>query len=178
MNYFELFNIPVSLHVDPATIKKTFYELSRKYHPDFYTNKTDADQAEALEISSMINKAYRVFQSEDETIRYVLMLKGLMEEEEKYTLKPAFLMEVMEINEGLMELEMDNDPQKLNELKQKSDELLKEIYEEVAPIIENYRDGVTTTEELLQVKDYYYKKKYLKRILESISGIPNIASRS
>ena len=31
-------------------------------------------------------------------------------------------------------------------------------------IIENYKEGVTTEEELLQVKEYYFKKKYLERL--------------
>jgi len=178
MNYFELFNIPISLRVDAAALKNRFYELSRKYHPDFVTNGTEEEQSEALEKSSLLNKAYKTFQRQDDTIKYVLQLKGLLEEEEKYELRPAFLMEVMELNEGLMELEVDEDPAGLALLKEKAENLSKEMYEEVASIISNYREGITTTEELLQVKDYYYRKKYLNRILESIAGMPNIASRN
>ena len=49
MNYFELFDIPVSLQPNRQLIKQKFYELSRKYHPDFYTQENDAEQAEDLE---------------------------------------------------------------------------------------------------------------------------------
>ena len=58
----------------------------------------------------------------------------------------------------------------------KTKELLNQIYNDVAPIVENYQEGTTTEKELLQVKDYYYKKKYLQRILDKIHQIRNIAS--
>ena len=177
MNYFELFNIPVSLAVDPALIKKKFYELSREFHPDFFTNSGEEAKMESLGKSSMVNKAYRVFNNPDETIKYVLKLKGLLEEEEKYSLKPDFLMEVMEINEGLMDLELDPNPALLKKLEEKSRLLLKEMYDEVAGIIGHYREGVTSFEDLLLVKEYYFRKKYLNRILERISGMSNIAPR-
>ena len=101
MNYFELFGIPVSLTIDKSKLAKKYFELQKKYHPDFFTQNNEAEQDEALEKSSAINKALKVFQNKDSTIKYVLQLKGLLEEEEKYQLRPDFLMEVMELNEQL-----------------------------------------------------------------------------
>ena len=176
MNYFELYGIPVQLNPDKAYVKQKYYELSRRYHPDFYSAASSGEQAENLRISSDVNKAYKAFQDPDATIRYVLQLKELLEDEEKYQLDPEFLMEVLEINESLMDMEINNDGQ-LESLKQQVYALQDEIYKPVEQVIEGYREGVTTTEELLQVKDYYYKKKYLQRILDKIGGISNIAAR-
>ena len=86
MNYFESFEIPIALQVDISKLKPKFYALSRQYHPDFFTNKDEAMQAEALERSSALNKAFKTFGNASETIKYVLQLKGLLEEEEKYQL--------------------------------------------------------------------------------------------
>ena len=176
MNYFELYGIPVQLNPDKALIKQKYYELSRRYHPDFYSSASPEDQAENLRISSDVNKAYKAFQDQDATIRYVLQLKELLEDEEKYQMDPGFLMEVLEVNESLMDMES-NDEGQVESLKKQVNALQDEIYEPVKPVIEGYREGVTTTEELLQVKDYYYKKKYLHRILDKIGGISNIAAR-
>ena len=176
MNYFELYGLPVLMKVDTSGLQTKFYELSRKHHPDFHVNSSETDQAEALEISADINKAYKVFQNTDETIKYVLQLKDLIHDEEKYELDPEFLMEVMEINEDLMDLETSADNEALERTLLKTKDLLNEIYNEVAPIVENYQEGVTTEKELLQVKGYYYKKKYLQRILDKIHQIRNIAS--
>jgi molecular chaperone HscB len=176
MNYFELYGLPVLMKVDVSEIKKKFYELSRKYHPDFYTQDDETRQAEVLEKSADVNKAFKVFQNTDDTIKYVLQLKELVHDEEKYELDPEFLMEVMDINEKLMELEMGGDKETLEECEQQTKELLNEIYTDVAHIVENYQEGITTEKELLQVKGYYYKKKYLQRILDKIYQIRNIAS--
>ena len=176
MNYFELYGLPVLMKVDPSEIKKKFYELSRQYHPDFHAQADDASQAETLEKSADVNKAYKVFQNTDDTIKYVLQMKNLIHDEEKYELDPEFLMEVMDINEELMELESGADKEALERCVEKTKELLNQIYNDVKPVVENYQEGSTTEKELLQVKSYYYKKKYLQRILDKIYQIRNIAS--
>ncbi|MBP8115124.1 MAG: Fe-S protein assembly co-chaperone HscB [Chitinophagaceae bacterium] len=168
MTYFELFEIPVQLKINTAALSKKFFELSRKYHPDFFANDTDENQAEALERSAILNKAWKTFQSTDGTIKYVLMEKGLLEEEEKYELPAAFLMEVMDINEQLMDAD---NAEATKSIQQTIDNLQSEIYEPVAKNVEEYKEGETTEAELLQVKDYYYKKKYLDRIRKQLAGM-------
>jgi molecular chaperone HscB len=165
MNYFELFEIPVTLTVDPSALKNKFFALSKKYHPDYFSAADEETQANALENSALLNKAWKTFQSRDATIQYVLEEKNLLEKEEKYELPADFLMEVLEINESLMDDESSRNPELLIQV----DKLEDDIYEPVKAIIENYRDGVTTDEELLKVKEYYYKKKYLDRIRRQLS---------
>jgi molecular chaperone HscB len=98
-----------------------------------------------------------------------LQLKGLLEEEEKYQLPPGFLMEVLEINEKLMDAE--DDPELKLSLQSAINNLQSEIYEPVKETVEHYQEGVTTAKELLQVKEYYYKKKYLHRIQQQLNGM-------
>lgn len=162
MNYFELYQLPLSLQPDPAKVKAKFYELSRLYHPDFHGQATEEEQAEALEKVSQVNLAWKVFQHPDETLKYVLQLKGLLEEEEKYQLSPDFLMDMMDLNEQAMEA---SDQAGREQLIQTIHQLQQEIYEPVAKIVADYQEGVTTQEELLQVKEYYFRKKYLDRVL-------------
>ena len=176
MTYFDLYELPVGFQVNQAVLKKKFYALSRHYHPDYHTHLTEPEQREVLEKSSMVNKAYHTFAEEDETIRYVLEIKGLLEAEEKYRLDPEFLMEVMDINEELMELELDETREQLMNVEQKTNRLLLKIYDDVAGTLGSYQEGITSEEELLRVKDFYYRKKYLQRILDRIGGIRNIVS--
>ena len=159
MNYFELFELPVSFKIDKSKLALKYFELQKKYHPDFFAQGTEHEQEQALEISSQLNKALKIFKNQEETIKYVLQLKGLLEEEEKYQLPPDFLMEMMELNEELS----------ASTSKQITD-IEKGLYAHVQTIIENYDDTATTTVDLLKVKEYYYKKKYLQRILDRIAG--------
>jgi len=159
MNYFELFNLPVTIEVDKALLTKKYFELQKKYHPDFFTNANEAEQAEALETSSQINKGFKVLQNTDDTIKYILQQKDLLEEEEKYQLPPEFLMEVMELNENLS----DGSRAAIEQFEN-------EIYSDVRDDIEHYNNAAITTPQLLKIKEYYFKKKYLQRILDRMDG--------
>ncbi len=169
MNYFQLFDIPVSFQPDKTLLKSKFFELSRKYHPDFFTRESEREQSDALEKASMVNKAYKTFQNQDETIKYVLQLKELLEDEEKYQLPADFLMDMMEFNEKMMDAKMENDNEAITNIKESIHAVQGAIYSPVNPIVEGYEEGKTTTEEMLRVKEYYYKKKYLNRILATMS---------
>jgi len=166
MNYFELFEIPVQLTIDKSSLFQKFFELSKKYHPDYFINESAEKQTEALEKSALLNKAFKIFQNTDETIKYVLQLKGLLEEEEKYQLPPDFLAKVMDINEQLMEV--DDNPELKSGLQEAINKLQSEIYKPVKELVEHYQDGHATEKELLQIKDYYYKKKYIDRIRQQV----------
>lgn len=161
MTYFELFNLPITLNVDTSGLSKKYFELQRRYHPDRFGQSTEAEKEEALQVSSQINSAYKILKDQDETIKYVLQLKGLLEEEEKYQLSPDFLMEVMELNEELEEGMTET-------IQAKIDQLKKELYATVETIITDYQEGLTSEKELLQVKEYYFKKKYLDRMVENL----------
>jgi len=167
MDYFELFEIPVQLKVDTTRLSGKFFELSRKFHPDYFAGEEEGAQAAALEQSANLNKAWKIFQNPDATIKYVLQEKGLLEEEEKYELPPDFLMEVMDLNEQLMEMDETDDRGQLSAV---IAQLSSQIYEPVKEIVEGYQEGVTSEKELLQVKEYYYKKKYLDRIRRELNG--------
>ena len=157
MNYFELFDIPITLNIDNSQLSKKYVELQKKYHPDFYTQSDVEEQESVLQKSSDINKALKIFRNKEQTIKYVLGLKGLLQEEEKFQLPPDFLMDVMDLNENLS----DGSTIAINAFE-------KDIYSGVEKIIENYDDATISTENLLKIKEYYFKKKYLQRILDRL----------
>ena len=76
-------------------------------------------------------------------------------------------MEVLELNELLMEADAD-DKASLQDIRRKTEAISNELYDDIKPILEHYQEGVTSEKELLQVKDYYFKKKYLQRILDKL----------
>ena len=168
MEYFDLFGISPALQVDRAKLSRRFFELSRQYHPDYHIKATAAEQQEVLEKSALLNKAWKTFGDPDALIRYVLMEKGLLAEEEKYELAPAFLAEVMDINEALMDAD---DPAAVAALQEQIDELETKIYTPVKALVENYRENDTPAEALLQVKEWYFRKKYLSRIRQQLAGM-------
>jgi molecular chaperone HscB len=169
MDYFELYNIPRSFHPDPAEVKKKFYELSRQYHPDRFTLSGDTAKAEALRMSALNNEAYKVLNDPDATMSYILKLHEALEDEEKYNLPPAFLLEVMELNETLSDYE--TDPENETAKSQASDSLEEQLTawnSEVGPLTAQYHPENPDTTLLQKLKDHYFRKKYLLRIKERI----------
>jgi molecular chaperone HscB len=68
----------------------------------------------------------------------------------------------------MMDAKIDQDIDAITKLKQAIAKFEDEIYQPVKHIVEEYEEGKTTTAELLKVKEYYYKKKYLNRILATM----------
>jgi len=169
MNYFELYELPVSFILDKNEVKRKFYQLSKKYHPDFYTLESEEKQAEILELSTLTNEAYQVLSDDDKRMKYVLSLRNMLDEEGKAQIPQDFLMEMMDVNETLMELEFDFDENNFSQLKNTLREKENALYETVHSTLENYQDGTTPDSELKKIKEYYYKKRYLLRIQENLN---------
>jgi molecular chaperone HscB len=169
MNYFEFYGIPISFQMDIAQLKRLFLAKSRQYHPDFYAQSNDEAQEQALEMATYNNKAYQTLSDLDQRIAYILTLKGLMTEGERYELPPAFLMQMMDINEEIMELETHKvTPTKIDQLNQALQNIENELLQTTQPIIDNYTENTEQTQDLIKIKEFYYKKRYLLRIQKSI----------
>lgn len=178
MNYFELFDIPVGFTIDSAALKQQYYALSRKFHPDFSTQENEWEQAEMLEKSALLNKAYKMLSDPDATIGYILQEKGLLDAEKQQALPPAFLMEMMEVNEALADAEMDENHAAIDKIAGEIEDIKKELHESAKEDLSCDPTAPASEKALLRIRDYYLKKKYTQRILERINGIRNIATRS
>lgn len=170
VNYFELYSLEQSFHPDAAAVKNKFYELSRRYHPDRYAQSGAGEQAEALRMAAINNEAYKILNNPDGVMAYILKLHQLLEDEEKYTLPPAFLMEMMDLNEAVSEYEMEPgntalQQQAANALQAQLDEW----QEHMAPLTAKFDSGDQNRDLLLKIKDYYFRKKYLLRIQERMN---------
>lgn len=173
MNYFELYELPLSFNPDQQLVKQKFYELSKKFHPDFYINESEDKQQEVLELSTLNNKAFQVLKDPQKRLHYLLELKGQLVEGEHYALPQSFLMEMMDVNEALMEMEFDADPTKLAEVKEQTLQIEKELANELQGLTTTFdnSDGNHQEEVLNAIKDIYYRNKYLWRIKESLNKL-------
>jgi len=175
MNYFELYDLPISFHPDQNVVKQQFYALSKKYHPDFYINESTEKQEEVLELSTLNNKAFQVLKDPQKVLQYVLTLKEVIAEGENYTLPQSFLMEMMEVNEAIMDLQFDPDAEKAEQIKQQIADIAQNLDQELTQHTNNFEtlDMEQQTAQLSKIKDIYYRSKYLHRLQESLTKINN-----
>ncbi|MBN4054567.1 DnaJ domain-containing protein [Nitrospira defluvii] len=100
IDYFTLFGLGYLLSVDLTSLETQYYSLSRKFHPDFYQNKTAEEQAISLENTALLTKAYRTLK--DPKSRATYLVNFIEGEKTLPTEAPAGLLEdILEIQERL-----------------------------------------------------------------------------
>ncbi len=168
-HYFELYEIPVSFTPDSGTVKRKFYELSRKFHPDRFAGADEHEQQTALEQTTLNNKAFKVLSNHALTFEYILKLKGIIVDDEKFALPPAFLAEMMDLNEAISDFEDDPDNQQLktNALAALTGQL-DQWQAACARLQQKCEADNYSSESLTQLKEMYYRQKYLLRIKERL----------
>src|SRR5271167_4355101 len=75
-DFYEFFDAPRQLAIDPKELEKRFYALSRQLHPDLFSRKPAREQAYALEASAILNDAYRTLKDPVARAHYVLKREG------------------------------------------------------------------------------------------------------
>jgi molecular chaperone HscB len=163
MNYFELFGLPIAFKADTTQLRTAFMNIQRASHPDKFAQGTEMEQELALAQSAMANKGFSLLSNAEKILPYVLEITGHIQPDEKYNLAADFLMEMMELNEAWMDADDENSKQSiLSQINTLKNDIFSPIqaHLEAASIVD------IPQEAMLQIKDYYYKKKYLDRILE------------
>ena len=101
-DYFTFLGLPRKLLLDVAELEKSFYALSRQFHPDFFMNASPEERQASMERSSLLNDAYRTLRDPISRTLYLLSLEGYKEAEKKAP--PDLLEEVFELNMQIEEI--------------------------------------------------------------------------
>jgi molecular chaperone HscB len=171
-NYFEFFEIKPQFYIDELALQSLFYKNSKAFHPDFHALKSEQEQASILELSTQNNRAYLCLKDFNTRLPYLLEMLGVMQSDEKYALQPDFLMEMMELNEEVMELQGEADSDATTNLKSRITSLLAEIDAALASNCKHFdasNNVEATNPYLVEIKDLWYRRKYLLRISDSLN---------
>ena len=172
MNYFAFYDLPESFLLDEAALKSNYYQLSRELHPDFHAQDTPAAQAEALRLSTLNTDAYRTLADPDARMAYLLSQHGMLEEgSTQNQLPPDFLLEVMDLNEQLMELETEPNPEATAKVNVAVTALADTLDAGIQPVLAGYPalPPDHRPAALAQVRTYYLKKRYLLRLRRQLA---------
>jgi molecular chaperone HscB len=102
MQFYEALGLdPPRLGLDPDDLKKRFYERSRQWHPDRFSRSSAEEQQRALDMTAMLNDAFRTLRDPVARAEYFLKQHGF---ELSKDAPPELLEEVFELNMALEEL--------------------------------------------------------------------------
>jgi molecular chaperone HscB len=103
LDYFTCLGFPRRLTIDQRKLESKFYELSRAFHPDFYQNKSAAEQAISLGNSALLNTAYRTLRDPIERAEYLLDLEAGSVKEIRNSPPAELFEEILELQDTLNE---------------------------------------------------------------------------
>ena len=122
LDYFTCMRLPRLLAIDEKQLEQTFYELSRTFHPDFYSTKEESEKSISLGNSALVNTAYRTLKDPIQRAEYLIRLEAGAVKEIR-TSPPADLFdEILELQEDLDEFRersSETDAKKTTQLREK-----------------------------------------------------------
>jgi molecular chaperone HscB len=121
INFFSLFELPVSFDVDLNDLEKRYFTVQRICHPDRLVGRPPSERQQAILKSMQANEAYETLKTPLLRARHMLALQGVYVGGEKDTVKPTpeLLMEIMEMREVLEDATTVEQLQKLHEQNQR-----------------------------------------------------------
>lgn len=155
---FDVLQLQPRFDLDEATLEKRHRDLARTLHPDRFVGHGASERRAALSKSIEVNEAFRVLQDPVQRAEALLFRAGIDAAAQSNTPSdPAWLMDVMEQREALMQAQQSHDRQALKQLVQGAKQQQSELIEEVGRAFE------TAAVQALQP---LAKLRYIKRFLE------------
>ena len=130
-NFFELFNINISIDINKSELDEKVKIFQTKFHPDKYANGSDLEKRLALQISSHVNDGYKVLGDIVLRIEYILKINNFTKDESKTINDINFLREQIEYNELVESLEENFDKDIIDEHLSKIRLLLKNTIDSI-----------------------------------------------
>lgn len=73
-DYFSSFNIGYKLNIDLNQLEEVYFDLSRRFHPDYHQKGLKKEQEISLENTALLNKAYQTLKDPMERTAYLITL--------------------------------------------------------------------------------------------------------
>src|SRR3972149_7883977 len=109
-DYFDLFGLPVSYHVDSDKLVQRYRELQQTIHPDKHTTSPDQERRLSLQLTAHVNEAFQTLKNPVLRAKYLLALLGINTADQNVALAQEFLGEQMELRERLSDIADSNGP--------------------------------------------------------------------
>jgi molecular chaperone HscB len=101
LDYFSCFKLPRLLKVDAQQLERTYYDLSRTFHPDFYSTKDESEKTISLGNSAFLNTAYRTLKDPIQRVEYLIRLEAGAVKDIRSNPPADLFEEILELQEDL-----------------------------------------------------------------------------
>jgi molecular chaperone HscB len=170
-SHFETLGVPRRYHLAPDLLERQFHDLNRVHHPDRHAKADAATRTKNALATSQLNEAYRALKDPLKRAEYLLKVEGIEISDERsgHKVSPAFLAEIMELREQLMDARLEGDVEKVRVL---ADQVGDRKRSEMALIDSAFGrfEERGDREALKEVADHLIAERYFRRFLEEAEG--------
>jgi len=172
MDPFETLGMPPGFELERDLLERHYRDLQRALHPDKFVDATAAIRRQSLARAVDVNEAYRALR--DELKRAEALLRRFTAGADTVAAKepadPAFLMEVMELREGLAEARADGDLAAVSAIGVDASKREKLVRDQLAQAFVKLAEG-TSPELLEQAGASLSRLRYYRRLRDEIADI-------
>jgi molecular chaperone HscB len=162
MQYYEAFDLEPALSLDADDLKRRFYERSRQWHPDKFSRASADEQEKALEMTAVLNDAFRTLRDPVARAEYFLKEKGFELSKEA---PPELLEEVFELNMALEELKEGDESARPQ---------LIEARDRFVAMRDSIDQSLAATTDLEEVRALLNRRRYIKNLIREVENVlPN-----
>jgi molecular chaperone HscB len=174
MQFYQALGLEPKLDLDLADLQKRFYERSRQWHPDRFSRASAEERERSLEMTSVLNDAFRTLRDPVARAEYFLNESGI---EVSRDAPPELLEEVFELNMALEELRGGDDsarPQliaaqeRFRGMLAKSDASLTDLFAR--------HDGAPGRGVLDQIRAALNRRRYVSNLVREVDKELNVPS--
>lgn len=172
MQYYEALGLQPQLTLDPDDLKKRFYERSRQWHPDRFSRASYDDRQRALDMTAVLNDAFRTLRDPVKRAEYFLKQNGI---ELSKDAPPELLEEVFELNLALEEMRGGDDsarPQ-LESARERFSAMLGEIDDGLASLFARY-DSTHDGAALDEARKSLNRRRYVSNLVRDVEKELNV----
>ena len=164
-NFFALFDVPVSYHVDLDLVQQRYRDLQKAVHPDKFVNASDQEKRISMQQTSRINEAFNALRQPVDRAIYLLSLKGVdLNLENETTMDAVFLMEQMEMREAVSEIRSADDP--LAEL----DNFSRQIKDKMKTMMDGFSQALES-DRLDDAREWVRKMQFMQKAKKEVDEL-------
>jgi molecular chaperone HscB len=172
MQYYEALGLEPKLGLSPADLQQRFYERSREWHPDRFSRGTPEQRQRSLDMTAVINDAYRTLRDPVARAEYFLKQNGFELSKE---VPPELLEEVFDLNMALEEIRDGDDsarPQ-LESAAERFKEMLAEIDAGLLDLFSRY-DSSRGDAVLEEIRGALNRRRYISNLVREVDKEINV----
>lgn len=154
--YFEIFQLPQAFDLDVAELSERFLRLQKTVHPDNFAGASEKEERLAMQWATQVNMAHATLKSAVPRAIYLLGLDG-QHIEDNPTLKPAFLLQQIELHEELEEIGRTGDSlEAMDDFKGRVNEVMKSLEKKFSNF---HQEG-----KLAEAKQVVYELQFMNKL--------------